>query len=638
MAAAFGSREMVQDASLSPDGSKLAFIKPITGQGSMLMVVDLLPAPETPRAVLKLDGEPNRLGSCKWVGNTRLMCDVFASMDLLGDATYVSRMVSVDAAGGEPKVLELRKTGTGQQLGLALYGGDVIDWNPAEDGHVLVMREYLPQTTISAAGTSTLISQSKIGIGVDLVDTRTLQSKSVEQPKQDARRYISDGYGNVRIKAHRILEGRYDSGRYNYYYRKPDSRDWLPMVVTDPTETTFRAVAVDAKTNLAYGLKRKDGRMAAYSYSLDGSGTETLVYAHPEVDIAGFVRIGRRSRVIGVRYVTDTTQVHYLDADIEKMRAALSRAIPNLPLVNIIDSTEDERKMLIWAGSDTHPGRFFLFDRDAKTLAQLLAVRPDVEGLALSAMKPITYPARDGTMVPGYLTLPPGKADMKGLPAIVMPHGGPESRDTWRFDWMVQFFAQSGYAVIQPNFRGSAGYGEQWFQENGFKSWKTAIGDVNDAGHWMVSNGADPKKLAIFGWSYGGYAALQSNVMEPDLFKAVIAVAPVTDLDRLKADRRNWSDFAQVAEYVGDGPHIEQGSPARNADRFKAKVLMFHGDIDRNVDVGHARLMDDKLKAAGKQSELQVFKNRDHYLEDSALRAGMLRTSIAFLEKAFAAQ
>lgn len=638
LATIFGEREMVSDASLSPDGKRLAFIKPMRGQGSVLMVVDLFPTPQTPRGVLKLDGEPNRMGGCQWIGNTRLMCDVIASVKVIGDAAYATRMVSVDATGGEPKLLEFRKSGTGQQLGFALYGGDVIDWNPGEDGYVLMVRDFLPQENVSASGGGTMIAQKKNGLGVDLVDSRTLRTKTVEQPNVDARRYISDGYGNVRIKAHRVMAGDYDSGRYNYFYRKPDSRDWLAMVTTDDSETTFRPVAVDPKLNVAYGLKRKDGRLAAYTYSLDGNAIETLVYEHPEVDVDGFVRIGRRNRVIGVRYVTDVPEIHYFDADIEKMATALSKAIPQLPLVRIVDSSEDERKILLWAGSDVNPGRFFLFDRDAKTLAPLLAVRPDVETMTLGQMKPVTYAARDGTQIPGYLTLPPGKTDVKGLPAIVMPHGGPEARDEWGFDWLVQYFSQAGYAVLQPNFRGSAGYGADWFQQNGFRSWRTAIGDVNDAGHWLVANGADPKRLAIFGWSYGGYAALQSNVMEPDLFKAVVAVAPVTDLEKLKADRRNWTDYAVVAQFVGTGPHVEQGSPAQNAAAFKAPVLMFHGDLDRNVDVEHARLMDGKLKGAGKASELHIYQNRDHYLVDSAIRAEMLRTSAAFMKKAFAGQ
>lgn len=634
----FGEREVVEGASLSPDGKKLAYITPMKGQGSVLMVVDLDPTPQAPRGVLKLDGEPNRMGNCNWTGNTRLLCSVYASVMLNGDATYANRMVAVDAAGGEPKILEVRKGGTGDRIGFALFGGGVIDWNPSEDGYVMMIRDYIPQENKASSGSGSLIAQKKAGLGVDLVDTRTLKGKTVEQPDLNASEFISDGYGTVRVKAQRGQSGDYASDVRRYFYRKAGSDGWLAMSTVDSNQSEFDPHAVDAKLNVAYGLKRKDGRLAAYRFSLDGSNTETLVFAHPQVDVSGFVRIGRRDRVIGVRYVTDFGQVHYIDPDIEKMATALSRAIPQLPLIRVADSSEDERKMLIWAGSDTNPGRYFLFDRDAKTLAPLLAVRPDADSMALGTMKPVTFAARDGTQVPGYLTLPPGKTDMKGLPAIVMPHGGPEARDEWGFDWLVQYFVQAGYAVMQPNFRGSAGYGADWFRQNGFQNWQAAIGDVNDAGRWMVANGADPKRLAIFGWSYGGYAALQSNVMEPDLFKAVVAVAPVTDLDKLKADRRNWSDYAIVAQFVGEGPHIQQGSPARNASAIKAPVLMFHGDLDRNVDAEHARLMDSRLKGAGKVSELHIYKNRDHYLEDGDIRAEMLRTSAAFMEKAFAGQ
>lgn len=631
----FGEREAVEGASLSPDGTKLAYITPMRGQGSVLMIVELEPVPQAPKAIFKLDGEPSRMGSCKWTGNSRLLCSVYASLEVVGDAAYATRMVAIDAAGGEPKVLHIRKGGTGEQLDYGLYGGSVIDWNPGDDGYVLMIRDYIPQESISSAGASTMIAQKKAGLGVDLVDTRTLRGKTVEQPDLDASWFISDGYGAVRIKSHRINSGDFETGARNYFYREAGSRSWRPMSTVDESESTFRPVAVDAKLNLAYGLKRKDGRLAAYSFALDGSNTETLLFEHPQVDVSGFARIGRRNRIIGVRYVTDIAQAHYLDSDIEKMAESLSRAIPQLPLIQVADSSEDERKMLIWAGSDTNPGRYFLFDRDAKTLAPLLAVRPDVEKMALGKMRPVTYAARDGTQIPGYLTLPPGKADARGLPAIVMPHGGPEARDEWGFDWMVQYFAQRGYAVMQPNFRGSAGYGSDWFQRNGFQNWQAAIGDVNDAGHWLVASGADPKRLAIFGWSYGGYAALQSNVVEPDLFKAVVAVAPVTDLAQLKEDRRGWSDFRLVSQFVGDGPHLKDGSPARNADLIKAPVLMFHGDIDRNVDVGHARMMDSRLKSAGKSSELHIYKNRDHNLDDGDIRAEMLRTSADFIEKAF---
>ena len=236
------------------------------------------------------------------------------------------------------------------------------------------------------------------------------------------------------------------------------------------------------------------------------------------------------------------------------------------------------------------------------------------------------------------MSLPAGGSG-RGLPAIVMPHGGPGARDEWGFDWLAQYFAHRGFAVLQPNFRGSAGYGDAWFQENGFQSWRTAIGDVNDAGRWLVAEGiAAPERLAILGWSYGGYAALQANVLDPNLFKAVVAIAPVTDLNLLKEEWRYWSNFAIMRDFVGSGPHIREGSPAQNAAAIRAPVLIFHGEMDRNVGVGQSRLMRDRLRDAGRQAELVVFPGLDHYLEDSAVRADMLRRSDAFLRASLGMQ
>jgi dipeptidyl aminopeptidase/acylaminoacyl peptidase len=638
MAEQFGAREMVTNASLSPDGTKLVYLSPTRGQGVAVMVADLVPTPQTPRGVFRVDGEPERIESCHWSGNDRLVCMLIASVMLEGRPLYASRLIAVDAAGGEVKVINVRKGGTGMRLGVALSGGNVIDWNPSEDGNILMVREYIPQEAVSSSGSGTLIAQKKSGTGVDLVDTRTLRSKIVEQPDLEAMEFISDGYGRVRIKGTMSSRENAELGLRRYYYRKPDSKDWLPLSTVDKNRQGFDPYAVDPKLNVVYGLNRVDGRLAAFRRSLDGTDAETLVFAHPEVDVSGFARIGRRGRVIGVRYTTDAGEIHYIDPDVQKMVDQLAKAIPHLPIVEVVESSEDERKMLIWAGSDTNAGRFFLFDRDAKTLANLLAIRPGLEQVALGKMQSITYPARDGTQIPAYLTLPPGKTSASGLPVVVMPHGGPEARDSWGFDWLPQFFAQRGYAVLQPNFRGSAGYGQSWLKRNAFQDWQLAIGDINDGAHWLARQGADAERMAIFGWSYGGYAALQSNVLEPDLFKAVVAVAPVTDLALLRSDSYGWGDYAYVRDLLGEGKHIKEGSPAQNAAAFKAPVLMFHGDIDRNVDVGHAKLMDAKLKDAGRSSELHIYKNRDHYLEDGEIRAELLRTSAAFMEKAFAGQ
>ena len=240
-----------------------------------------------------------------------------------------------------------------------------------------------------------------------------------------------------------------------------------------------------------------------------------------------------------------------------------------------------------------------------------------------------------GRQPESQITLPPGVDTPKDLPAIVMPHGGPSARDYWGFNWLAQFYASRGYVVLQPNFRGSTGYGDEFFKQNGFRSWPTAIGDVLDAGRWLVAQGiASPDKMAVVGWSYGGYAALQSAVVDPGLFKAVIAVAPVTDLVELKEQRRQWSDFVIVNREIGDGPHVREGSPALNAAKIKVPVLLFHGEMDRNVLIRQSREMADRLAAAGVPHELVTWPDLDHDLEDSAARAEMLRKSDAFLRKA----
>jgi dipeptidyl aminopeptidase/acylaminoacyl peptidase len=262
-------------------------------------------------------------------------------------------------------------------------------------------------------------------------------------------------------------------------------------------------------------------------------------------------------------------------------------------------------------------------------------VRNELENVKLATVRPISYPAADGTLVPGYLTLPPGVGSAQSLPAIVMPHGGPGSRDEWGFDWLAQYYASRGFAVLQPNFRGSAGYGDAWFGQNGFRSWPVAIGDVLDGGRWLVAQGvASPDKLAVVGWSYGGYAALQSAVVDPSVFKAVVAVAPVTDLIGFKQQFRYWSNYYLVEDYLGEGPQAAEGSPARNAQKIRAPVLMFHGTDDINVDYAQSQLMDKSLAAAGVPHELVTFEHLDHYLDDSAARAQLLRSSEAFLRRA----
>lgn len=625
-AARFGALEAIADVSLSPDGTKVAYVAPREGQGSAVYTVEL--ATNQGHVATAVDGKPLRLSGCSWVSNDRLLCTIFALHKVQEYYIVSTRLVGVDADGSDFKLVSQRPGEDAR--GFSSFGGQVIDWLPQENGAVLMAREFIPE-----GRTGSLVERRGDGFGVERIDTRTLRTERVEPARRDAVEYISDGRGNIRIMgtAAKVGDG-YETGKITYFYRRPGSRDWHRLSTYDVIDRSgFNPYAVDPDANAAYGFKKRDGRMALYRVPLDGSAGEELVYGRSDVDIDGLVRIGRDRRVVGLSYATDKRHRVHFDKDVSAMAASLAKALPNMD-IQVVDSSLDGKKMLIWAGSDVDPGNYFVFDREARRLNKILLVRPELAGVTLGEVKPVKYRASDGTMVPAYLTLPPGSSG-RNLPAIVMPHGGPEARDEWGFDWLAQYYVNRGYAVLQPNFRGSTGYGDEWFMNNGFRSWRAAVGDVVDAGRWLVAERiADPAKLGIVGWSYGGYAALQSSVIAPDLFKGVVAIAPVTDFRLTIDESRGWSNWRLERERIGSGPHIREGSPAQNASAIKAPVLLLHGDMDRNVEIKQSRLMADRLRDAGKRHELVVYDGLDHYLADSRTRADLLRRSDQFLRGA----
>jgi dipeptidyl aminopeptidase/acylaminoacyl peptidase len=626
-AEAFGKREGIEDISLSPDGTKVSYIEPAAGQGNRLFTVDLANG-GVAKAVMSASGDPERLSNCDWVSNERLVCKVYAVSEIAGDRFSATRVVAVNSDGSNLKVLSKRQGNNAERF--SFDGGGVIDLLPGDDGAVLMGREYVPENA-----TGTMIAKDEDGYGVDRVDTAKGASKRVIRANKMALDYISDGQGNVRIMKVMVQDGAYDSGRRRFLYRPADGGEWKLVSEYDGnTDTGFYPVAVDPAENVAYGYEGLDGRDALYKVALDDTLKKTLVYNRDDVDVDSLLMLGRQKKIVGVSFATQKRQVIYFDPELGKLAKSLGKALPDAAMVSFGGMSSDGSKVIVGAFSDTNPGQLYLFDKTAGSVSPLLAVRPELEGIKLAQVKPVSVKAADGTDIPAYLTLPPG-SDGKGLPAIVMPHGGPGSRDEWGFDWLAQFYANRGFAVLQPNYRGSAGYGDSWYQINGFQSWKTAIGDVNDSGRWLVSQGiADPVKLAIVGWSYGGYAALQSAVLDPDLYKAIVAIAPVTDLGKLKEENLRYTNYRIVKDFIGSGPHISEGSPARNADKIKAPVALFHGDLDLNVAVFQSRDMADELKSAGKSVELNIYPKLDHQLEDSAVRADMLGKSDAFLRKA----
>jgi len=615
-AAVFGVRESAVGVGLSPDGSMIVYVAPGPGGATIGFTADIASGEAKP--FLRAGASGEKLRWCAFVTDRRLVCRYSGVANQAGMLVGYGRLISLNTDGSDLK--ELGQRASFYDAGLRQYDGEIIDWLPGGDGSVLMEREYVPEI----GRTGSRIARTEQGVGVDRIDTTTLKVISVETAKPKVSSYVTDGRGNVRLMAFTgVSSDGLLNGKTKYLYRTEGSRDWKTLVdYVDDEE--FEPLAIDATTDALYALKPYEGRKALYRIKLTDAHPEELVASNSRVDIDQVIRSGNGQRVIGYSYAEDRRSAVYFDPEYKALAAKLGRAIPNLPIIDFDETSADGQKTLVHAGSDNDPGRYYLFDKKTKNLAELMLDRPELEGRTLATVKPVSVKAPDGTIIPAYLTLPPGKP-AKGLPAVVLPHGGPSSRDEWGFDWLAQFLAARGYAVLQPNYRGSAGFGDKWLNENGFKNWRTSIGDIIASARWLASEGiADSNRLAVVGWSYGGYAALQSAVTEPTLFKAVAAVAPVTDLGMLKKEAKDYTNSRLVEEFIGDGPHIVEGSPLRHAAAIKVPVLLVHGDMDQNVGVAESDKMAAALKANGTPVEFLRFKGLDHQLEESTARMQML--------------
>lgn len=602
----FGSVGSVDDISLSPDGTRIAFISPSSSGGNDLFVVGTTEG-AAPQRIMRASGDPEFFSWCGWESVQRLLCQITGREKGQGrDVNYFRRLMALDPDGKNLNVV-------GPEGKYAFAGSYLIDWLPEEDDRIMLWHPSNRVVTIS---------------------TRNDDEKTVEGPRTYAVGYLSDEAGKLRVLiSNAASETGMMDGKNRYFSRPATGGNWRDLSVYDMTAREgFRPVAIEHGADRVFGFGRVNGRVALQRMNLEGAVDAETIFAHPEVDVSGTLRIGQSGRVVGVSYSTDRPHAHYFDPRIKALAAQLEKAL-GARTVRLIDATRDEKIFLVWAGSDTDPGHYYLFDTKLKSLRPLLADRPMLEGVKLSDVRPIKYRAGDGVEIPAYLTLPPGKTSAAGLPAVVMPHGGPSARDEWGFDWLAQFLAQRGFAVLQPNFRGSAGYGDEWYQRNGFQSWRTSVGDVGDAGRWLLGQGVPADKLSIVGWSYGGYAALQSGVMAPGLFKSIVAIAPVTDLAQLREEESRYTTARIQRDFIGTGPHLREGSPAQNAAKFEAPVLLFHGTIDQNVEPTQSKTMVRELQKAGRRVELIEYPGLSHSLESSAARTDMLRRIEAFLPK-----
>jgi dipeptidyl aminopeptidase/acylaminoacyl peptidase len=613
----FGKRASAWGADISPSGNKVVMMLGGPAGMTVVKVVDLNSG--AAKNILGSKDSKESLDWCQFASDDYLVCRYSGNSKLDGKLVPFGRLVTIAADGGTLR--QLGQKASDKDASVRQFDGGIIDWLPQQPGAVLMARSYMAE--VGTTGTN--VARTSSGLGVDRIDLASMKVTQVENPRDAASDYMTDGQGNVRIQ---VIEDAYSedlTGKIRYKYRKAGSKNWEVLGQSGTgAASDIVPLAVEGQTNSLYLLKTNGGRDALYRMTLDGSGATTLVASNPKVDIDGVVRVGKGQKVIGYTYTDTQSRVVYFDPEYEKLANALGKALVRFPLIDIAGASGNGQRMLVSAGSDAHPGAYYLLDRTSKKMQELAIVRPDLEGRSLASVKSITYAAADGAKIPAYLTLPAGSSG-KNLPAVVLPHGGPSSRDVWGFDWLPQFLAARGYAVIQPEYRGSSGYGAEFQNKNAWVNWRTAMSDIGDSARYLAREGiADPARVAIVGWSYGGYAALQSAAVEPNLYKAAVAIAPVTDLALLKKESEGYTNGRLVSAFIGNGPHIVEGSPLRNADKIKVPVLMFHGDYDINVDIEQSEKMADALKRVGAKVEFIRYEGLDHQLDDSNARTDML--------------
>lgn len=611
----FAVRTTAFSPDLSPGGDKLLYLGSGPGSITYLHLTDL--ATNKDNVLLQSSGKPEQLQWCGFASETQVVCSFAGDMDDAGVVYAVTRLASVDTTTG--KMTRLGVTDHSVDRGFVQFDGNIIDWMPDNPGTVLMERAY---PNVGTYG--------ETGIGVDQIQLASFQVSPVEHAAAGDIFYMTDGHGTIRLRGETRLDelGRY-SGERAYSYLPAGGTQWsgLPESGKD-----FTPLVIDKASNSLYFLKPLNGRDALYRLKLDGSPSEQLVASNPHVDIQSVIQFAPGDPVVGYRYTDDRERSVFFDAAAKTLTDNLSKAIPDLPLISVVSRDRDGGKLLIHGSSDMDPGAYYLLDRKTQQMTPVLESNKFIDSSMLAPMKPVTIPMSDGKSIPAYVTM---RTDLGAgpHPAVILPHGGPTSRDSWGYDWLVQFLAARGYVVMQPNYRGSAGYGGDFLGKNAFHEWRQVMSDIHDSADWLAKQGlADPKRMAIVGWSYGGYAALQSAAKDPR-YKAVVAIAPVTDLNEARHETAGFRSELKAKEEIGNGDQLNDGSPINHAADIHAPVLLVHGTLDGNVAYAHSKRMAGALTHAGDTAELLTFAGLDHQLNDSDARTQMLARIGQLLDK-----
>lgn len=606
---AFAARAQLSGAQLSPDGSRLASRSNHEGIDFVLLFDA---ATGQPAGRIPLN-KGDRLVWLRWAGNQKILLSA-AALDKYN--RYFTRLFAID-------LKERRAFSVGEKNGVRDQDDVVFI---ADDGSfALVSHQRRP-------------SQSPSVFKYELAEDG--KREEVQGPRKGVWDWYADHDGVIRIGTGvRVRELRI------HYRSGPDEN--LELVQRLKFERLrkpngdyryFEILGIEPGTDIGYVLEENEGgKVGLRSYDFAQSQVVNTIYEHDihDVESVGFSRDGRP---IWVSYTVDRSEIVWLDEEMATLQSGLEEALDE-EQVRIVSRTHDNGRMIIHAGGRGDPGALYLFDAQAMSLDALGELKPGLDFQHLAKTQAVEYQARDGTSIRAYLTLPVGRPP-RDLPLIVMPHGGPYGvRDTLRYDDWVQLLVNRGYAVIQPNYRGSGGYGEEFLDLGIGQIGRAMQDDLDDATDWLVDQGiADPGRVCLVGASYGGYAALWGVTRNPERYRCAASWAGVTDWDSMlrydsqflsRGSSRRWRDRVRGS----DDFNLEAVSPLKQANNIRRPVLLAHGTDDGIVNVGQYHLLRRALESRNAMVSTLLIEGEGHSFYDEANEQKWFDRLVAFLEE-----
>ena len=613
----FGHLPSVGRPALSPDGMRVATFIEYEGRLS-LAVLAIHPSLKEKPKILPMKGA--EFNWVRWVNNDRLIGSVVIANTTFGIDTTETRLFGIDRDGKNLKVFRLFDRNL---RWIPMSQDRVIDFLPEDDRHVLIV----------------LDKDGPDDHAVYSMDTNTGILKMVERPEPNIRNWMTDGDGNVRL-------GYGGDPKLLISYivaRRSADANLERLIGKDPKKgITFSPAGLDCTNPSRFYVysSHENGNSGLYLYDMDENEIIEKIFLHSKYDISRAIFGKRDNCLVGVSYIENAVKTIYFEEPYATIQAQLQATFPGLG-VGLSTSSADQRYWIIRVGTSQQPTQYYYYDLEAGSISLWAETYPGLNESNMMPSTPVSFQSRDGVEIPGYLIYPQG-GKRENLPTIVMPHGGPASRDTASFDFWAQFLANRGYLVFKPNFRGSSGFGED-FQADALATWGgTATNDIEDGAKWLVSQGiADPDRMCIVGGSYGGYAALMSIIQSQEFYKCAISLNGVSDPVALVNFYKRFQNTKGIDDIiVGDRKKrdLKNFSPYHRAKEIQVPVLLLHTTKDRNVRYNQSASMAQQLKKYKKDYRFVTLKDDSHYLEWEKNRMIFLKEMEAFLAKHIGAE